>query len=225
LEEAGPGIRIDCGSDIQNVIYCCSSPDNCIAVISGTGTVVYSSSGGVLMRTGGAGYRFEGGGSGYDIGRDAISAALAERDGTGEPTLLTPMVEEKLGGNVWDEIHTLYLKDVAGIADFAPIVSRAAGKGDRIALKILENNSSHLARLIGRAWELAPAVRTVIFSGSMLMKDELFYRMVAEKISAQLTAERMTMPVVWGACLKCARMCGVEKLPSAALFSGEEDDR
>ena len=225
LEEAWPGIKIGCGSDIQNVIACCSSPDNCIAVISGTGCVVYSNHKGVLRRTGGAGYRFEKGGSGYDLGCDAISAALEDRDGTGEETMLTSLVEEKLGGDPWENIHVLYRKDVAGIAAFAPLVSRAARQGDEVALEILERNSTHLAKLIDRAWELAPTVRRVILSGSMLMKDEMFYRMVVGKISPQLEPERMTMPPVWGACLQCARMCGLREMPSAALFTGKGNDR
>jgi len=163
---------------------------------------------------GGLGYLFERCGSGYDIGRDAISAALWARDGTGDMTLLTKLVEEKLGGTAWDHINLLYQSDVAYIASFAPLVSRAAEQGDPVAINIMERSSEYMVRMIRAARSLVPAVRNVVLSGSMFSKNDMFFRMVAQKLDPELVLERVTWPPVWGACLQCARMCGVAEMPS-----------
>lgn len=214
LSEWYPGVKVGCANDIYNVIACGSQPDHCIAAISGTGCAVYSSWEGDVRRVGGLGYLFERCGSGYDIGRDAISAALWARDGTGDMTLLTKLVEEKLGGTAWDHINLLYQSDVAYIASFAPLVSRAAEQGDPVAINIMERSSEYMVRMIRAARSHVPAVRNVVLSGSMFSKNDMFFRMVAQKLDPELVLERVTWPPVWGACLQCAKMCGVAEMPS-----------
>ena len=218
LQKIYPELKVDCANDILNVIACCTQPDNCIAAISGTGCVVYAHHKGQLHRVGGAGYLFEGRGSGYDMGREAITAALRARDGIAPRTTLTDLVEEKLGGNPWDFIHDLYKRDVSYIASFSPLVSRAAGEGDRLAQSILEQGSEHLAKEIRQARIFAPEARHVILSGSLFVKDDRFFHAVAQRLDGDLTVERMSCPPVWGACLQCAKLCGLEKMPSQSLY-------
>jgi len=224
LKESYPGIAVGCANDIYNVIACSAQPDHCIAAISGTGCTVYSSLEGRVRRVGGLGYLFERYGSGYDIGRDAISAALWAEDGTGERTLLTDLVEEKLGGTAWDHIDTLYQSDISYIASFAPLVSQAAEQGDRVALDIMERSSEYMAKMIHAAQANAPGVHDVILSGSLLAKNDLFFQMVEKRLDPQLTLERVTWPPVWGACLQCARMCGIDKMPSLENYFNSSID-
>ena len=218
LEAVYPGIRIGCDTDIRNVIACSSAPDNCLAAICGTGCVVFGCSGGVLRRTGGAGYRFEHSGSGFELGRDAITAALRQRDGMGERTVLTELVEEKLGCPVWDAVHELYRKDNAYIASFAPLVLRAAEKGDRAANAILDESVENMVQLIRTAMTKTPTARTLILSGSLFTRGELFCRRVTERLPAGLAVERISCPPVWGACLQAAKLCGAEELPRLENF-------
>jgi len=218
LQKAYPDIKVDCANDITNVIACCSQPDNCIAAISGTGCVVYSSLNGKVRRVGGAGYLFERCGSGYDMGREAITAALRARDGIAPVTLLTELVEEKLGGNPWDAIHDLYKREVSYIASFSPLVSKAAGQGDPVAQDILERGAQHIVAEIHQARQYVPTAEHVILSGSLFGKDELFFKTVTEALDPDLIVERMTFPPVWGACLSAARLCGLEQMPSLDLY-------
>lgn len=218
LEAAYPGIKIGCDTDICNVIACSSQPDNCLAAICGTGCVVFGYSGGTLRRTGGAGFRFEHSGSGFELGRNAITAALRQRDGMGEQTLLTELVEEKLGCPVWDAVHDLYQKDNAYIASFAPLVLRAAERGDRVADAILDESCQHMVQLIRTAMTKTPTARTIILSGSLFTKGELFCRRVIGQLPAELAVERIACPPVWGACLQAARLCRVDPLPSPENF-------
>ena len=71
------------------------------------------------------------GGSGYDLGRDAICAALAQREHTGAVTLITDLVEEKIGGSARDHINKLYSAGKDYIASFSSIVFEAHLKGDK----------------------------------------------------------------------------------------------
>lgn len=217
LSQWYPGVKVGCANDIFNVIACCSQPDHCIAAISGTGCTVYSSWEGKVRRVGGLGYLFERCGSGYDIGRDAISAALWEGDGTGDRTMLTGLVEKKLGGPAWKYIDMLYRSDISYIASFSPLVFQAAGLGDRVALDILDRSSEYMAKMIRAAQVNAPGVRNVILSGGLFARDDLFFRMVAKRLDSSLKLERVTWPPVWGACLQCARLCELD-MPSLQIF-------
>lgn len=222
LRKALPGVRVFCGSDAMNVIACASDPDYCLAAISGTGSVVFTANRRRVERVGGTGYFFEGAGSGFDVGRDAISAVLRAQDGIGEKTLLTDLVTEKLGGPAWEHIQTLYREGVSYIASFAPLVSEAAARGDGPAQEILKRNSEHMIRLIRAGYERLKGFKTVVFSGSMLTRDELFRRMVEEGLPDGLKAEVPGFSPVFGACLHCARLLGLTELPLRENFIKNE---
>lgn len=217
LKKCYPNIKIRCESDICNVLACGEDPDNAIAVICGTGSVVYATRAGALLRCGGGGWRLETLGSGYDLGRMAISAALEHRDGTGPETALTAAVEQKLGGRVWDKIQTVYGESAAGIAAFAPLVISAWQAGDKVAGKIVEENCRRLADLIHIAAERSPAAHQVILGGSLLTQCPEFRRELTQMLDIRLRPRVLEYPQVWGACLKCAALAGLPK-PDATVF-------
>lgn len=211
LHASYPNVRIECANDIFNVIACSAQPDKCVAVICGTGCTVVSCRNGESHRLGGLGYLFERCGSGYDIGRDAITAAIWAQDGITEPTVLAHLVGERLGTPVRNHLNQLYQEDISFIASFAPLVFQAAQQNDPTACEILQRNSQHMARMIQTALEHAPDVRNVIFSGSLFSKSDMFFDLVVQQLDPQLTFERMLYPPVWGACLQCAKLCGLEQ--------------
>ena len=174
LKKTFPGIRVHCGSDATNVVSCASDPDRCVAAISGTGCVAFASLHGKITRLGGIGYLFEKAGGGFEIGRDAVSAALKDRDGIGEKTLLRELVEKKLAGDVWSKIQDFYKRDISYVASFAPLVSMAADAGDAVALAILRENSAHVAELIRSALKLTGKDAPVILSGSVFIRTNPF---------------------------------------------------
>lgn len=218
LQKAYPNLKISCANDISNVIACCEKPELCIAAISGTGCVVYSHRSGQLRRFGGIGYLFEGSGSGYDMGRDAITAALRAGDGLGESTLLTQLVEQRLGGPAWNSIQELYRREPAYIASFSLLVSQAAEEDDPVAQQILRRNALHMASLIRAAHQHIPDARNVILSGSLFANNDRFFQTVTEALDPGLSVDRMTCPPVWGACLQAARLCGMETMPDLEVF-------
>lgn len=124
-----------------------------IAAISGTGSHVF----GVNERRetwkcGGWGHVLGDEGSGYWLGRRALRAALAYRDGSGPPTSL---LQSALGEYGLERIELLpdlvYGKPLSKseIAAFTPRVAAEAEAGDAVALELFEQAGHDLARQVG----------------------------------------------------------------------------
>lgn len=209
LRKHYPAIPVQCESDIMNVFAFAQDPDNAIAVISGTGAVVYATHKGKLLRCGGGGWRLELLGSGYDLGRSAILAAMEDRDGTGPKTMITELAEEKLSGSVWDNIQTIYTENTSFIASFAPLLIQAWQAGDPLAAKIAEENCNRLAQLIRMAAKKSPAATEVILGGSLLTQCAPFRELLMGQLDKNLQPYILEQPQIWGACLRCATLANV----------------
>ena len=224
LKREYPNVRIGCDMGLHSLLENSSCPDCCLAVTSGGSCVVHGNDHGRVSHTGGEGYLFQPGGSSYSIGRDALAAAFAHRDGNGEPTALTQMVEDVLGDSVWNCLDRLYLAEPSYILAFAPLVARAFRQGDGVAREILEHNSRCLAQLIRAAWKKTPAARHVILSGSVFTTDDAYYEMLVRRLDPELVVERVLWPPIWEACLQSLKLCGVEREPSLDLFMKTKKD-
>lgn len=121
-------------------------------VISGTGSIAYGlDAQGQTVRAGGWGWILGDEGSGYDIGRRAVAAALAAGDGTGSPTVLQERVCSAWGLERIDlAIRRVYADLPAAKADMAalvPLVMAAAAGGDEVAAAILRQAGEQLGAL------------------------------------------------------------------------------
>lgn len=125
---------------------------NGACIICGTGSACFLRKGDNLIRIGGWGYLLDSGGSGYDIGRDALEAALRHFDGRGEPTLLSELLAKRFGGAVHTRITEIYREGKPYIAACAPLVFEAARQGDAVAEAILGRNARKLAEYAECAW-------------------------------------------------------------------------
>lgn len=218
LRQYYPTLALRCETDICNILACAETPDNAIAAICGTGSVVYATVNGKLRRFGGGGWRLETAGSGYDLGRQALLAALEHRDGTGPATALTDPVEQMLGGKVWDSIDKIYAAETAFAASFTPLVLDAWQKNDPVATDIVHTNAGRLAQLINTAAASSPDATQVLLGGSLLTKSAPFCAQVTKQLDPRLHADILTKPPVWGACLQCARLLNLPA-PDEALFT------
>lgn len=137
-----------------------------VAIISGTGSIAYGiNARGQIRRAGGWGYLLGDEGSGYDIGRRALQAALRAYDGRGQLTRLLPMLLAHLNlARIEDLMALVHLQGFERhqIAALVPLVEQAAREGDQVARDIL----------CGAAEELALAARAVI--QGLEMQDEVF---------------------------------------------------
>ncbi len=218
LQEKYSNIRLQCENDVFNVIGCGKNLEQCVAAICSTGIIVYANRKGELRHFGGRGYLLDKGGSGYHIGRDAICAAQDARDGIGKYTMLTDLVEEKLGSTVWDGIQKIYSKNQSYIASFAPCVFRAYESGDRIAAQILEQNAEYLAELINFAVKNCKVGKYVVASGSILKQRTDFQELLKKNLYEEIELDIPEYPSVYGSCVMCCRMCGLDASPIKERF-------
>lgn len=141
--------KFDNGSDIENVIYAGLNDKDGLALIIGTGSSGVVKKGNELIKLGGLGYLFDHGGSGYDLGCQAIRAICRAEDLTGKPTILHQLILEKIQStSARDSIGYFYQIGKKGIASFSPLVIDAYKQGDEVAKEILTKNMRHVAELI-----------------------------------------------------------------------------
>jgi glucosamine kinase len=118
-----------------------------IIVISGTGSIAFGrNERGRLLRAGGWGAPFDDAGSGYDLGRKAIMAALRDYDGRGPNTQLTRRICKAL--KILDItqviLQPLSPHDIAGLF---PLVLAAARRRDLVAQQLCQEAGKDLADL------------------------------------------------------------------------------
>lgn len=193
-------------------------------IICGTGSACFLRKGNDLIRIGGWGYLLDSGGSGYDIGRDALEAALREFDGRGEPTLLSALLETHLGGAVNTRITEIYREGKPYIAACAPLVFEAARRGDAVAEAILTRNARKLAEYAECAWRWlnqdggqAPEVLPVIMGGGISVHEAPAWQARIRELTDPRVPAVFTpaaMPPVFGAVAEALRQSRMDGKPN-----------
>lgn len=198
-------VRVD--TDATNVISCNNISADGMALICGTGSVLFVRQNGVMHRIGGWGYLFDESGSAYDIGKDAIRAALAHQDGLGQKTLIKELLEEELKGELWDCLNTIYNRGKSYIASLAPVVFEAAALNDEVAHGIIRRNAKHLAELINAATEQYHCGNSIVACGGLFDNcKEILLPIIREYIGHDIDFIFPEVPPVYGACVECCRM-------------------
>ncbi|HHY47986.1 MAG TPA: hypothetical protein GX506_11885 [Firmicutes bacterium] len=122
-----------------------------IAVIAGTGSVAYGRGlNGDFTKLGGHGPLVGDEGSGYDIGRRAVSHAIKAYERREEPTCLIEDIPRELGlKDMLDVRAWVYQapRKSSELASLVPVVYTAAKKGDKVAKELLEFAGIELAKL------------------------------------------------------------------------------
>ena len=145
-----------------------------LALICGTGSIVYGRTvTGELIRAGGWGYLFGDEGSGYAIGLAALRAVMQAYDKRGSETLLSELVLARYGLSTPPElVPTIYGSESprSELATLSDLVEQAAGRGDSVAIAILEESSRDLARAIAAVYPKlgTSSVPLVITGGTIL---------------------------------------------------------
>jgi len=120
-----------------------------LIVISGTGSIAFGrNAAGKIARAGGWGYIFGDEGSGFDITRQALRAALRFEEGWGPPTALREALLQASGASDANgALHLFYTREFprSRVATFARLVDEVAVDGDQVAIQILNNAAQQLA--------------------------------------------------------------------------------
>ena len=132
-----------------------------VVVIAGTGSIAFGrNAAGKTARAGGWGYIFGDEGSGFDITRQALRAALRFEEGWGASTVLhEALLYDSNASDANEALHNFYMIDFPRdrIAAMSKLVDKAAIAGDPVAAQILDAAAQQLAALV---W----AVRDQLFS-------------------------------------------------------------
>lgn len=198
--------QYECGSDIDNVTALDDKPQE-IFVILGTGIAAFARRDDKLYRTAGWGQLFDGGGSGYDLGCDAIRAALRASDGTGAPTMLTELFRRELGEDAPAHLGKFYAGGKRYIAGFARLVFEACEAGDAVAEEILRRNVRCIAEILrAAAAHLTQRPAPVLFAGGLAgAQEKTIFPLLERKLGTEAFEWiQSAQPPVYGA-LKLAR--------------------
>jgi N-acetylglucosamine kinase-like BadF-type ATPase len=156
-----------------------------IIVIAGTGSIAFGRDhqGGIL-RVGGWGSQFDDAGSGYDLGRKAVLAALRAYDGRGKATGLTQALCAELQLSRITEAVPMNL-NAQTIASLFRVVQQQASAGDAVARGLCRDAAGHLAELattiLSRlGWRRRPV--PVVCSGGIFRSSALIRRSFSQRI-------------------------------------------
>lgn len=170
-----------------------------MAVISGTGSVVFVKCEDGFRRLGGWGHLLDNAGSAYDIGKAALRRALYEEERSLPYSRLTTLLLEKLGTKtVWERINTIYSEGKPYIASLASAVFEAYRAGDEHAIKIIDENAKALAGLLSSGISLFGAVPVAVASGGIFEHyREIMLEHIAKYADIEITVS--DLPPIFGA--------------------------
>jgi N-acetylglucosamine kinase-like BadF-type ATPase len=206
-----PQLHID--NDAITALYSGTWGKPGIVLIAGTGSIAYGVSGkGNRYRVGGWGYLLGDEGSGFDLGKRAVTAVLRQFDGRGEETLLTGMVLQHFGVHVpADLISLLYgsANPRKRIAEAGKLLLQAAEQGDPLSLRLLDQAADELIELVLTCEKSMEERLPIVLAGGMLSAGRL-QRLVAERLQAAgREAIISALPPVAGALIIALRHAGV----------------
>lgn len=193
-------------TDNENIIAAGLGKKDGITVILGTGVCCFVVRNGERHRISGWGYLFDEGGSGYNIGRDALSRYFSVCDGSEKPTSLTVAIEKSTGVDARALLTQLYKGGKRLIASYARLVIDEAKNGDAVACDILRKNMAEVSRVIRAARERFPNTDepvSVVMTGG-LTGEPLILSYLLENLEgvAPLKLEVLDVPPVEGAVRK-----------------------
>ena len=176
-----------------------------VVVISGTGSIAYGRDDrGRVLRAGGWGSLLDDAGSGYDLGRKAIMAALRDHDGRGPYTQLSAKVCRALKISDITQVVQTPLTSIE-VAALFPLVLDAARRRDAVAQSLCEEAGKDLADLalaLLRRMGWLRRVIPVVYAGGVFRSSVRIRRSVTRHLRRQAPQARILLlrhPPVEGA--------------------------
>lgn len=146
---AFPHAEVRVITDIELAVSAASEEGPAVVIIAGTGSAVGGrNSEGKVARAGGWGPWIGDDGSAYDVGRRAVKAAMAARDGVGPATLLGEKILLAQETHDWEVVRGRIAKRPDNVfPPIFPLVTAAAVAGDIVSHEILASAGKSLAVL------------------------------------------------------------------------------
>lgn len=159
---------------------------------------------------GGYGYLIDTGGSGFELGQDALRMALRAYDGRGERTILTDLFQREFHS---DTLHRclpqVYGGGRAYIASFSRFVFEGCQQGDHICQEIFERGSNSLAELTWTAATYFSGDFDVILAGGIFFSYPEYVKAVKSKSSPAAQMMLSEVPPVYGGAVEAMADAGL----------------
>lgn len=167
---------------------------DCRIILCGTGATVFLGKGDTMYNVGGYGSNVSDEGSGYWMGRSALTAAIRCNEDRGPKTVLAELVCEKFGFMDFREaVFSIYSdktrSPVSIVASCAALLDKGADMGDKVCIDILTKAGSLLADQAAASLKMyekeEPEPLPIAIAGSVWKGHPLifntFYREFSEK--------------------------------------------
>lgn len=184
--------------------------DGC-GMVCGTGSSLFIRiSGQPLRHIGGKGYLIDTGGSGFELGKDALCMAMRAVDGRCKPTILTTLLADMLGEPVCDAIiPKVHLGGRPYIATFASAVFAGRDAGDWACKEIFDRGSSLMADLVWAADPYFEKTFSVVMGGGIVANFPEYAQAIREKSPPKANLLLQTAPPVYGAAVEAMWDAGI----------------
>ncbi|MGE5704005.1 MAG: N-acetylglucosamine kinase, partial [Clostridia bacterium] len=174
----GAGVRIQVDNDAICALHAGTWGEPGIVLIAGTGSIAYGVNRfGERFRTGGWGYLLGDEGSGYDLGRRAVSAVLHAFDGRGPETQLTEELLRMFRVNRPDEIISLVYNSShqrAALAGVSRVLGKVVKAGDPVAQELVAGAVESLADMVKALEKRMGKGYPVVLAGGLFSSDSWF---------------------------------------------------
>lgn len=213
IKDLLPNVKHICnGNDAINALNSGVGTKDGMALIAGTGSAVYTRSQGKVYQVGGWGHLFGDEGSGYDIASRGLRRVLMAIDGRASYTVMCELFADHLGRSVVDAILDIYDGGKHYVASLAPIVFKAADKGDEAAINILKECANELRSMLlagCRYLETTP-YHVVLTGGIWKAGNGLLENFLGEITDDRFVFIHPALPPVYGGAIEAMSIGGYE---------------
>lgn len=196
LTDLLPQAQVIVSSDAEIALVGAHGAARGVIVMAGTGSVAYGiNEQGRHARAGGYGFLLGDEGSGYWLGREAVTAVVQTFYEQGAPTRLTEPVLATLALSHADHIigwvYASHPDKNTTIASLAPQVLHCAAEGDTAAINIVQRGTLALAQMVKSILrQLNDSTLPVAFGGSVLTRSSV----MSEQLRAYLNLTSIPTP-------------------------------
>ena len=191
--------------------------DGCGMVV-GTGSSCFIRvEGQPLRKVGGKGYLIDTGGSGFELGRDALVMAFRATDGRCEQTALVELIEAQMGVPVDRWMEKIYDPVTGGrpfIASFAHNVFKARAMGDWAAQEIFDRGAHLLGDLTHAAAKWFDGEFSVAMNGGLVINFPEYAEAIRKAAHPRAKMIPSGAPPVYGAAVEALWDIGMEPGPA-----------
>jgi len=187
--------------------------DGC-GMVCGTGSSCFIRiEGQPLRKVGGKGYLIDTGGSGFELGRDALAMAFRAADGRCDHTVLLDLIGEEMGVPVERWMEKIYDPVTGGrpfVASFAHNVFVGRKMGDWACQEIFDRGAALLGDLTHAAAKWFEGEFSVVMNGGLIANFPEYAQAVCAASHPRARMIRAEAPPVYGSAVEAMWDAGLE---------------